>query len=468
MVRYHRDYSPSALFFHISFIRVTVVCPIKNGTDMVKYRIYMKLLPENLAEFKTRILADSYYPTTPLDTLKARLIAASLLQSNDKELVGKATALIVNTSRFKEDDLKRLVQFSTELKSWDELEICSAYANTYGSFLEYKLSFTLLNEQKQQVHYHALYKTENNHCIFVSQTPPLIRLTGDPVLQRPGILFPEAPTPEQEHELARQIELAKRALIQTSGAGIAANQCAAIKNPYCFTIVGIFHDIPEHVDGVAKRYPNTEFPEAKIMVNPVITAKSTETQQFNHACLSVPCPNKCAVKSPLEMVVKYRDHLDDMREKEEIYRGTKAVVLWHEYMHIGEGKTYMDVTFESLPPKDLVQFQEMLAKEIRHRHEASHAQIPELTASSYHVTVEIYGKGKLRLNQKELTEVLPKMSEDTLTGLFTQAGVVLKKKGRISDESWVNHFSVFSVGKERMEESDDGILKMGREKTLQN
>lgn len=120
-------------------------------------------------------------------------------------------------------------------------------------------------------------------------------MTGDPILQQPGILFPEEATEEQQQELAMQIEHAKSVLIQTGGAGIAANQCAAIAKPYRFTIVGVFHSIAEHANGVARRYPNAHFPEAMIMVNPVITSISQETQAFNHACLSVPCANRCSV-----------------------------------------------------------------------------------------------------------------------------------------------------------------------------
>jgi peptide deformylase len=413
----------------------------------------MKFLPDSIfSEFKDKVIEGSYYPTHPIETLKARLTATWLLQNPNPNILIKAKALLTKTSTFKEEDLSRLQNLASQTKSWDELQICSSYTNTAGTFLEYKLLFTTLDGQKQSRHYHALYEMKESHCCFVSQTPPLIRVAGDPVLQRPGSLFPEASTPEQQQELAAQIELAKSVLIQTSGAGIAANQCAAIENPYRFAIVGVFYEIPQHVIGVEKRYPGTKFPQAKIMLNPVITAVSKETQQFNHACLSVPCANRCAVLSPMEIIVKYQDPMDKMIVKEDKYTGIDAVVLWHELTHIVYGKTYMDVTFESLPVEDLLQFQKMLTNEMKSRQEKSYSQVPELSVPPFHFSVKINKESIPKLAHEELAAVLPKMSEDTLYGLLNQANELLKKKKMISNNDLlqVSHLSVFSSGGEKM------------------
>lgn len=417
----------------------------------------MKFSPDSIfSEFKNQVLEDSYYPSNLVDTLKARLTATMLLQSDNLDYVNKAKALIKKTSTAKEEDLERLLNLSAQIRSWDELQICSTYDNTQGSFLEYKLSYTLKDGEKKTVHYHALYETTGDRCNFISQTPPLIRLTGDPVLQKPGIPFPDAPTPDQEKELKDQIELAKKVLIQTSGAGIAANQCAAIKDPYCFTIVGVFNDIPEHVNGVEKRYPGTKFPQAKIMVNPVIKTQSKETQQFNHACLSVPCGNRCAVISPLKISVSYLDYLDNMAEKEQKYIGIDAVVLWHELTHILNGKTYMDVTFACLPPEDLVQFQKMLTDELQRRQENSYSQIPVLSVPPFHISVPINEEGIPFLDPVKLAEVLPKMTEDALSGLLAQADLLLKDR-EINKESWVTNLSVFSSNKETRHGAVDDV-----------
>jgi len=377
-------------------------------------------------------------------------IATWLLQHPSSDIVRQAEAIITKSSTFKEEDLSRLKKLASQVKSWDELQICSSYTNTSGTFLEYKLSVTTLNKNKQTMHFHACYEKKEQLCLFVSQTTPLIRVIGDPVLQKPGALFPQDPTLQQQRELAAQIEHAKSVLIQTSGAGIAANQCAAIDKPYRFTIVGVFYDITEHATGVEIRYPNTKFPQAKIMVNPVITAISKETQNFNHACLSVPCANRCAVISPMEMSVKYQDPLDKMREKDAKYTGIDAVVLWHELTHIVYGKTYMDVTLESLPTEDLLQFKKMLIDEIPRRQQERYSDVPELTVPPFHFSVKINKDGIPNLDPKELAEVLAKMSEDTLCGLLTQAQEVIKKKAYISNDSnLVSHLSVFSAEKEK-------------------
>ncbi|MGH7249597.1 MAG: peptide deformylase, partial [Minisyncoccia bacterium] len=301
----------------------------------------VQIFPEHIFdEFEVRISDPLYHPADPIETLQARLTATWLLNYPDPQLVRRAEALIQRTSRFKEADLARLRQFSSQVKTWDELRLLSTYTNTLGTFLEYQLSFSLDYGQKK-LHFHAQYETEDNRCCFISQTTPLIRVVGDSILHRPGALFPKNPNSEEEQALIKQIEYAKSILIQTSGAGIAANQCVGIEHPYRFIITGIFNEIPEHVAGVARRYPNAKFPQATIMVNPEITSVSQESQRFNHACLSVPCGNRCAVMSPMEISVTYQDPFENMQTKQVRCAGMDAVVLWHELTHILEGKTYM-------------------------------------------------------------------------------------------------------------------------------
>lgn len=380
------------------------------------------------SEFESKVLDETYYPTHPLETLKAGLTAVWLVQNANPHQQIKAKEFLRKTAIPPEGGLACLQMLASQIKSWDELQLCSSYSNTLGCFLEYKLTLTTVDEQKHQLHYHACYEVKEGHCFFLSQTPPLIRVTGDPILQRPAVFFPENPTPQQRQELAAQIETAKSVLIQTSGAGIAANQCAAIANPYCFTIVGVFYETPQHSSGVEKRYPSTQFPQAKIMLNPKLTAVSKETQQFNHACLSVPCANRCAVLSPMELHVRYIDPMNKMTVQEAKYSGVDAVVLWHELTHILDGKTYMDKTFESLSLEDLQLFHTMLNTEIKHRQDDNYAQIPELSVPPFHFSVKINAAGHPKLEPTELAAVLPKMSTETLSGLRLQAHKLLSHR----------------------------------------
>lgn len=403
----------------------------------------MKFLLQSIfAEYEPKILDDDYFPITPVEALKARIIATGLLAHSSIEIVKKAEDFIRRTTKYQNEELSRLKQLALQVKAWNELQICSSYTNTMGTFLEYKLSITKLDNQKETLHSHIRFALLEQQCLVLSENAPLIRIIGDPILQKPGTLFPQNPSLEEQKNLSAQIEHAKSVLIQTSGAGIAANQCAEIQNPYRFTIVGVFNDIKEHVSGVERRYPGTIFPQAKIMVNPVITAVSKESQNFNHACLSVPCANRCAVNSPMELSVRYNDFLDGMCLKDNIYKGIDAVVLWHELTHIIGGKTYIDVTFESLCIEELLKFKKMLVNETINRQNKYHSHLPTLTVPPFYFSVKI-DNGISRLDIKELAKVLPEMSDETLEGLLTQASFVIKKK-LLSNQS-VSSLSVFAI-----------------------
>ncbi|MFC3908829.1 peptide deformylase [Legionella dresdenensis] len=389
----------------------------------------MKISAQNIFKaFEDKVLDLTYYPTQPLETLKVRLTAVWLLQQPDLALIEYAEALINRTSHSKEVDLLWMKEFSSQIKSWGNLNICSTYNNPAGTFLEYKLSFTALDGNKKSLHFHALYEIRDKRCYFVSQAQPVIRVIGDPILHQPGIPFPEDATAEQHLELSGQIEHAKSVLIQAGGAGIAANQCAAIARPFRFAIVGVFYDSPEHVSGVEKRYPGTTFPAAVIMVNPIIISVSQETQNFNHACLSVPCPNRCAVKSPVEISVAYQDPAKNMQSQQVTLKGVDAVVLWHELTHILDGKTYMDVTFENLPLDDLAQFQKMVDEELYKRQKEEFTYLPQLTVPPFYFSVKMEQNGTTKLDINELANVLPRMAEETLDGLRTQANRLLKNE----------------------------------------
>lgn len=259
------------------------------------------------------------------------------------------------------------------------------------------------------------------------QSTPLIRVIGDPILHTAGIAFPKKPTLEESIELSNQIEHVKSLLIQTSGAGIAANQCARISNPYQLTIVGVFYDVHRHVSGVSKRYPGILFPEARIMVNPSIITYSKETQNFNHACLSVPCANRCEVKSPAEITVAYQDPIANMATVQVTLKGVDAVVLWHELTHILGGETYIDVVFDALTLEDLKTFKTLITKEIQKR-KILHVQIPELSVPPFYFTVTINEVGQAQLHEQVLINLLPNMNNETLLGIFNRCDLALSAK----------------------------------------
>ena len=385
-----------------------------------------KLMQNIFDEYIKKITDKGFYPDTPSVMLFSRLAAIRLLQSDDPQEIVLAELLIKKTSVNKSEDYERLTKLAARITEWIDFEVCSLYSNSSGEFAEYNL--TIKSEEIETLHYHALLKKSAGTYNFVSQTSPLIRIIGDPVLHKPGILFPEHPSKEELLELAWQIEHAKSVLIQTSGAGIAANQCAGIKNPYQFTIVGVFYDSSSHIEGVAKRYPGTKFPEARIMLNPIIINSSVETQNFNHGCLSVPCSNRCEVSSPNEITVRYQDPTNNMTSNQITLNGIDSVVLWHELTHIIGGKTYMDVTFNALDIEQLTLFESILLQEQVSRNDGNYS-IPEIMVPPFHFTVKVKD-GKPMVDQSALEGLLSKITNETLNGLLLQCQNSLALRGK--------------------------------------
>ena len=380
-----------------------------------------------LSQFREHVLNPNYTPSKPVDTLCARLTALCLSREQDASVVQRATAFLRQTSTHVDADLSRLRHFATQFKSLDELQFSSTYTNSMGTHLEYKLLYTARNNSKQIEHSHARYQMDGQLCRFVSKTAPLIRIIGDPILQRPGIRFPDNPTDAEWQALNQQIEIAKSVLIAMNGAGIAANQCAEIEAPYCFAIAGIFHDSEEHVRGVAGRYPGIQFQEAQIMLNAEIKHSSQEVQRFNHGCLSIPSANRFEVVSPMEMSVVYHNPRKNMEMVHLTQRGVDAAILWHELAHILEGKTYVDITLEAFLLMDLNQFGKMVTEELQKR-SANDTPIPNLSPPPFHFAVKVNDAGIPRLNSQELQAVLPNMTDDTLSGLLLQTNQLLKKR----------------------------------------
>ncbi|MBA2656394.1 MAG: peptide deformylase [Tatlockia sp.] len=369
-------------------------------------------------EFADKIVNPNYYPNTAIETLKSRMTALCCLGSDDSDLVTKASTYIKRTSTMQDNDLHQLKSFAASIKEWRELEICSVYKNDLGSFVEYKLS-VITAKGKELIHRHALYNEQEGKCYFVSQSLPLVRVIGDPVLHRPGELFPAKPSALQLAELNRQIEVARAILVETSGAGIAGNQCATIESPYRFAIVGVFKENQAHVQGVAKRYPGVRFPDAVIMVNPVIVDRSEKMQNFKHACLSVPSPNRCEVQSPQELTVNYLDPNQDMAQVCTTLTGIDAVALWHEMNHIIEGKTYIDTALATLKPIELAKFRKIIFVELLRR--SLETVIPDLTVPPFYFTIVVNKEGQAQLDEAILKEVLPKFTNETLIGFLKQS-----------------------------------------------
>lgn len=241
----------------------------------------------------------------------------------------------------------------------------------------------------------------------------LIRWIGDKILHQPGKVFPSDYSQEDLLELERQIDIAKKRLIGAGGAGIAANQCKEIGNPYRFVIVGVFYTSDEHLNKVGLRYPQVQFPLAKVMVDPYIVAQSEDIQTFTHACLSLPCPNRADIASPQTMRVTYKDPFQGLKSVEAEFEGVAAVVLWHELNHILEGKTYLDTALSALSREDLKLFYTLLEKEL-----AKRRPVVALESNAPLVSIAINQKGYSYLKPEVLMEVMAATNLDVLRGMM--------------------------------------------------
>jgi hypothetical protein len=169
------------------------------------------------------------------------------------------------------------------------------------------------------------------------------------------------------------------------------------------------------------------------MVNPKIINYSEATQNFKHACLSVPCGNRCEVKSPQEITVEYLDPNQDMTSNTLTLQGVDAVVLWHELNHILDGKTYIDTTLEALSSDELNKIEGIIIKEQENRI-MNPSIIPILSVPPFHVTVNINNNGIQTLNEEALTETLQNTTNETLNGLLDRCRALEHDK-RPSDKS---------------------------------
>jgi len=253
-----------------------------------------------------------------------------------------------------------------------------------------------------------------------------VRVIGDPVLHRAGIVFSENATQAEWNELYRQIEVAKEILITTGGGGIAANQCVEVGDaPYQFAIVGVFNDNPLHVANLAKRYPNVKFPDAIIMLNPKVISCSKQKVNFSHGCLSVPGCMRGEIASPQEIIVEYKTFKKNKLIKaKKIAKDMDAIVLWHELNHILSGKTYMDCALAALNSSDQQKVNVLLQNYLENKSTINFTRENEFYRIIY---IE---NGQAILNENALKKYLESGAADfeTISGLLKQIKEIKKKK----------------------------------------
>lgn len=280
----------------------------------------------------------------------------------------------------------------------------------------------------------ATFCIEDYSYFLIKDETQNIRIIGDDILHQPGILFPKNPSNQETLSLYQQIEIAKHRLIESGGGGIAANQCQEIKAPYQFAIVGVFKNEPLHVTVVNFRYPGNDFPDAMVMLNPIIIAKSRQNYRFFHGCLSVPCRNRFEIESPKYLQVKYLDPLDEMRTKTYIASNDAAVALWHEMNHILGGLTYIDTALQRLSKEQLLSVIFAVEKALENK---NNELVPDLGTKPFLKSIQIDHNGHVNIDNELLKEALFNMNDETLEGILSRGKAIAQMADTPSSSHWL-------------------------------
>ena len=148
-----------------------------------------------------------------------------------------------------------------------------------------------------------------------------IYLYGQAVLRKEATEVP-ADYPDLATLVANMFQTMEKA----NGVGLAAPQVGLALRMFVVDGNGLAEDYPE-CQGVRL-----------CMINPEIVEASTETNDKEEGCLSIPGVYE-SVKRPNWIVINYLD--ENMAEHEERYEGFAARMILHEYDHL-DGKMFVD------------------------------------------------------------------------------------------------------------------------------
>ncbi|MDR1336656.1 MAG: peptide deformylase [Tannerella sp.] len=144
---------------------------------------------------------------------------------------------------------------------------------------------------------------------------------GQPVLREKA-----QPADEREPGLKQLIDDMFETMYSADGIGLAAPQVGR-------SIRLLVID----ADPLSKDYPECRL-FRRVMVNPEITEKSSETVALEEGCLSFPGIHEKVARA-VSVRVRYRD--ENGARKEETFEGFAARVVQHEYEHL-DGAVFID------------------------------------------------------------------------------------------------------------------------------
>ncbi len=237
-----------------------------------------------------------------------------------------------------------------------------------------------------------------------------LRQLGDPVLAKAGKVVNEF-TQESKNELRKQIEIAKKTLTATGGVGIAANQCADIAEPLRFALVGIDYTNPEHATKALERYPNANFLQMIVCINPIVVSASEEEVPFLEGCLSFRGAVRASVSRPKEITVTYQDLEGAYTTK--TFQNSDAVVMQHELDHILNGVVFIEKIIKELDQNQIKSLLEIVQS-------INTPSFSPLVTPALQTPVPIFTRnadGKIVFDVEETHKILSLTQKNALDGL---------------------------------------------------
>ncbi|MDR3477378.1 MAG: hypothetical protein P4M14_05035 [Gammaproteobacteria bacterium] len=158
-----------------------------------------------IGQYRDKVLDPTFFPSTPEETLHARITATYLLSNAPAEDVQKAADLINRTST-NPNDLERLAALSAKVTYWESLDVIETDQKTS---CKYSLIYQSENG-REAVSYNANYLTENQRCRFTTQAPIFTqsdKKTGSLTVTKGGfhLLAPKYKSQEIDSNNSQQI-----------------------------------------------------------------------------------------------------------------------------------------------------------------------------------------------------------------------------------------------------------------------
>ena len=371
-------------------------------------------------------------PTTIRDTFLARVAAAFCLP--DPLLKKSAKDFLLRTMTIAEADynFKSKQAFMETIASVQEPIIIAERSDAELSAIVYKMPYTLhgqadekcmheisfFNHDKKFTHKYDLTALANQTTIPKTL---MINQLGHPVLHTKAQTITDFSSPE----IQKQIEILKRALYATGGAGIAANQCIDITKPLNIILAGIDYSNPEHTAKAIERY-STLFLPMDCYLNARIIAQSDEQVPFNEGCLSVQGPGRGEIWRSKTVTIEYEDLTGKTRQK--TLTANDARVMLHELDHINNGKVYFQHVLSGLSALKLQALIRITKSAIA---ENTSTGIPSPFAKPQFLFKKT--DGQYEFNEHEVLAVFKNMPINTLAGIVSKTTEELASRPPITD-----------------------------------